>query len=71
MIYKENIRLIFELSDTAEENNIPGLMFFSDFEKTFDSVSHDYMYQCLEHFNFGNGLINWVKLFYSDAKGCV
>ena len=29
------------------------------------------MYKCLKHFNFGNGLINWVKLFYNDAQSCV
>ena len=48
-----------------------GYSFFSDFEKAFDSVNHEYMYQCLEHFNFGNDLIHWVKLFYNDAKSCV
>ena len=29
------------------------------------------MYKCLEHFNFGNKFINWVKLFYNDAKCCI
>ena len=30
------------------------------------------MYKCLKHFNFGNDIINWVKLFYyNDAKSCV
>ena len=69
----ENIRLIFELLDNTDEHNIPGLLFFSDFEKAFDtcSVNHEYMYQCLEHFNFGNDLIHWVKLFYNDANSCV
>ena len=68
----ENIRLIFEILQTTDEQNIPGsLFFFSDFEKAFDSVNHEYMYKCLKHFSFGNDLINWVKLFYNDAKSCV
>ena len=67
----ENIRLIFEILQTSDEQNIPGLLFFSDFEKAFDSVNHEYMYKCLKHFSFGNDLINWVKLFYNDAKSCV
>lgn len=29
------------------------------------------MYKCLRHFNFGEDLISWVKLFYSDAKSCI
>ena len=45
-------------------------MFFW-FWKSFDSVNHKYMYKCLEHFNFGDGLINCVKLFYNDVQSCV
>ena len=67
----ENIRLLFEIIDKAEEENKPGLIFFSDFEKAFDSIDHSYMKKCLKHFNFGNSFIKWVELFYSDAKGCV
>ena len=31
----ENIRLLFEIIDKAEDENKPGLIFFSDFEKSF------------------------------------
>ena len=41
-----------------------------DFEKAFDSVI-SYMYRCLEHFNFGEILINLTKSFYNVAKSCV
>lgn len=67
----ENIRLIYEILETTEAQNLPGLVFFSDFEKAFDSVNHEYMYKCLKHFNFGDDLINWVKLFYNDVQSCV
>ena len=67
----ENIRLLFEIIDKVEEENKPGLIFFSDFEKAFDSVDHSYMINCLKHFNFGENFIKWIELFYSDAKGCV
>ena len=67
----ENIRLLFEIIDAAEEENKPGLIFFSDFEKAFDSVDHSYMINCLKHFNFGEDFIKWIDLFYSDAKSCV
>ena len=36
----ENIRLLFEIIDNAEEENKPGLIFFSDFAKAFDSIDH-------------------------------
>ena len=47
------------------------LYFHFVFKKAFDSISHDYMFKCLRHFNFSDDLINWVKLFYKDAKSCV
>ena len=36
----ENIRLLFEIIDNAEEENKPGLIFFTYFEKAFDSIDH-------------------------------
>ena len=67
----ENIRLILETIDITDENNLPGMIFFSDFEKAFDSINHEYMFKCLRHFNFKNDLVNWVKLLYKNAKSCV
>ena len=67
----ENIRLLFEIIDNAEEENKPGLIFFTDFEKAFDSIDHTYIINCLKHFNFGEDFIKWIQLFYKDAKSCV
>ena len=39
----ENIRLILETIDITGENNLPGMIFFSDFEKAYDSINHEYM----------------------------
>ena len=66
----ESILLIFEILDNTDEQKISGILFMLDFEKAFDSVS-SYMYRCLEHFNFGEILINWTKSFYNVAKSCV
>ena len=67
----ENIRLLFEIIDNPEEENKPGLIFFTDFEKAFDSIDHTYIMNCLKHFNFGEDCIKWIQLFYKDAKSCV
>ena len=61
----ENIRLLFEIIDNAEDENKPGLIFFSDFEKAFDSINHTFIIRCLKHFNFDEDFIRWVKLFLS------
>ena len=67
----ENIRTIYDIIDHLNETNTPGLLFFADFEKAFDSLDHSFMLKTLKYFNFGDSLINWVKLFYTDITGCV
>ena len=67
----ENIRTIFEVIDNLNEDNLPGVIFFADFEKAFDSIDHNFIFKCLNYFNFGSSFINWVKLFYKTAKSCV
>ena len=64
----ENIRLIQETVVKLEDENLPGLLLFADFEKVFDSISHEFMFNCLKCFNFGSNIINWIKCFYNDAK---
>ena len=63
----ENIRLIQETIEALEEENHPGLILFADFEKAFDSISHDFMFNCLKCFNFGTDIIRWIKCFYNDV----
>ena len=50
------------MKDNAEDEDKPGLIFFSDFEKEFDSIDHTFIISCLKHFNFGEDFIRWVKL---------
>jgi hypothetical protein len=40
----ENIRLIYDILQYTEENEIPGLLLLIDFEKAFDSVSWEFLY---------------------------
>ena len=42
-----------------------------DFATAFDSVSWDFMFKALTYFNFGDQLISWVKLFYTNIESCV
>ena len=67
----ENIRLIEETIEALENENSPGLLFFADSEKTFDSVNHKFILNCLECFNFGSDIIKWVKCFYNQTNSCV
>ena len=62
----ENIRTIIETIDKLNETNEPGLVFFADFEKAFDSIDHNFILKYLNYFNFENSFVEWVKRFYND-----
>ena len=64
----ENTRLIYDIMDHTEQNNLPGLLLLVYFEKAFDSVSWSFIYKVLEYFGFGQSIISWVKLFNNNAK---
>ena len=67
----ENIRLLFDIIEYTEEHDLPGILLFTDFEKAFDSINHEYIEQILDVFNFDPGIKSWVKLFYNNATSCV
>ena len=67
----ENIRLLCEVIEFVNERKLPALLFFTDFEKAFDSINHDFMFNTLRHFGFGESMVNWVKLFYNGANSFV
>ena len=64
----ENTRLIYDIMQFTEENNIPGLLLSVDFEKAFDSVSWPFIYKVMEFFGFGNSIISWIKTFNNNVK---
>lgn len=67
----ENIRLVLDIIDHLDANNMPGLMFMIDFEKAFDKLEWPFIFNALKFFNFGKDLINWVHVFYNDTLSCV
>jgi hypothetical protein len=42
-----------------------------DFEKAFDSISWDFLLSVLKFFNFGESIINWVKVFYNNISSAL
>ena len=53
-----------------EVNQIPGLLMLIDFEKAFDSISTDFIFQTLDLFNFGNSinLLQWYKVMHNTKR---
>ena len=67
----ETIRSIYDIMVYTVEENIPGLLIFNDFEKAFDSVEWDFLFKCLEAFNFGSDFLRWIKTFYTHVQSCI
>ena len=55
----------------TKETNIPGIAVFLDFEKAFDSIKWNFIHKCLETFNFGLDLRQWIKVFYTAISSYV
>ena len=64
----ENIRLVDGIIKHAAAKNIPGLLLFLDFEKTFDTVEWSFIQKTLKHFNFCPSTMNWIRLFLPQHR---
>ena len=60
----DNIRSILDIMVYTKDKNKPGILYFIDFEKAFDSLEWDFLNKCLELFNFEPDFIRWVNIFY-------
>ena len=52
-------------------NQTNGFLVAVDFEKAFDSVSHDFLSEVLELFGFGDSFCSWIRVLYKDISSCV
>ena len=68
---EENTRLLYDIMNFSEKNNITGILLLIDFEKAFDSISWRFMYNVLDFFHFGHDFKKWISILYKDAKQCV
>ena len=66
-----NIRTIIGLIEFADTRDIPGSIVLLDFEKAFDSVEHEFLFEVLNRFNLGNNFVQWVKTFYNCRRSYV
>ena len=48
------------------QKKLNGLLLLIDFKKAFDSIYHEFISQTLRAFNFGEDIINWVRLFFTE-----
>jgi hypothetical protein len=67
----QNIRTILDIMGYTKLNDENGIIAFLDFEKAFDTIRWDVIYDALKLFNFGPKLIEWVYTIYNGSEACV
>ena len=67
----ESIRIRADMMYITKKKNIQGLAVFLDFEKAFDSIEWCYLQKCLDAFNFGPQLRQWITVLYNNISSCV
>ena len=65
-LISENTRLVYDIMYYTEMKQLPGLLMLIDFEKAFDSLSWNFLYEVLDSFGYSSDFIRWIKLFNND-----
>ena len=65
------IRTINDVLEYTERYKIDGRMVAVDFQKAFDSVNRNFLYETLSTFGFGASFIQWVRTFCQNISSCV
>ena len=55
--------------NSKDIEKIPRFLLFIDFEKASDTLEWSFIEKTLKHCNFGDSLILWIRLFYTDMIG--
>ena len=66
----DNIHLLRNIIGYSNQKGLKCIILSLDQAKAFDRVNHDYMFQVLKNYGFGEDLLKWVKLLHIFAARC-
>ena len=67
----QNIRLLNDLMEFTDDQKVPGILLFIDFEKPFDTMEWTFIQNVLKCFNSGPVVRKWVPVLYKDVESAV
>ena len=67
----ESTRLISDILEVSDMNNLSGYILTADLEKAFDSIDHTFLMSCLKKFGFGPKFLQWVTVLLNKNESCV
>ena len=60
-----NCRYALDFIEYCNKFNINSIICFLDFSKAFDSLSHTFLLNCFQKYNFGPSFIRWIQILYN------
>ena len=66
-----NTRTLNDVIKYANSKNIKAAILFIYQEKAFDRVDHSFLIKTLEHLNFGNSFVTWIKILMKNITSQV
>ena len=67
----ENVALLRDVAELAQELDLPVALLSLDQEKAFDRVDWSFLSRTLSCMGFGPSFISWVKLLYTDIRSAI
>ena len=67
----ESVRLINDVLEFTDHDNIEAILFSVDIKKAFDSIDHSFLFSALTYFGFSDEFIQWVRTLVNNAESCV
>lgn len=67
----DTICTIRDVVDSMGKDGEGGLILCMDLNKAFDRVEHSFIEQVMKRVGFGERMLGWINLIYSNAKSCV
>ena len=68
---REGGRLITDIENICDCNNIGGFLVTIDSEKAFASLGHKFILAVLKKFGFGKNFVSWFEALLNNQKSCV
>lgn len=67
----DNVVCAHEILHTVRKKKIKGVLFKIDFEKAFDRVNWDFLFEVLESRGFGLKWLTWITKLFEGSKTCI
>ncbi len=67
----QNIRILEDVSFFTKQIQLPSILLSIDFEKAFDFLNWNFLYETLKHLNYGDNFIGYAKAMYNKIKSTI